>query len=118
MIAGHYRLHDILREIDRNKTTLIRWEEQGLIPRACKDSRGWRYYSHEEVDEIVRLVKETNYFQTAKKINTLRHLERSPVPSLSSGGTESRDLSIPLPLVTLGVASVEMTNNTQPSPLT
>ena len=63
MIAGHYRLQDILRQIDRNKTTLIRWEEAGLIPRAQKDSRGWRCYTKEQVDEIVRLVVETNYFQ-------------------------------------------------------
>lgn len=64
MIAGHCRLNDILARIDRNKTTLIRWEEAGLIPKARRDSRGWRYYSAEQVDEIIRLVQETNYFQT------------------------------------------------------
>ena len=63
MIAGYYRLQDILREIDRNKTTLIRWEEQGLIPKAPKDSRGWRYYTKEQVEEIISLVKETDYFR-------------------------------------------------------
>ena len=63
MIAGHYRLQDILREIDRNKTTVIRWEEEGLIPKATRDSRGWRCYSKNQVDEIIRLVRETNYFQ-------------------------------------------------------
>jgi len=63
MIAGHYRLQDILREIDRNKTTLIRWEEKGLIPKAHKDNRGWRCYTKEQVDEIIRLVQETNYFR-------------------------------------------------------
>lgn len=62
MIAGHCRLNDILAKIDRNKTTLIRWEEAGLIPRARRDSRGWRCYTAEQVDEIIRLVRETNYF--------------------------------------------------------
>lgn len=63
MIAGYYRLEDILREIDRNKTTLIRWEEAGLIPKARRDSRGWRCYSKEQAEEIISLVKETNYFR-------------------------------------------------------
>ncbi len=63
MIAGYYRISDILKRIDRNKTTLLRWEEMGLIPKARRDSRGWRYYTAEEVEYIVRLVKETNYFQ-------------------------------------------------------
>ena len=63
MIAGYYRLQDILQQIDRNKTTLIRWEERGLIPKAQKDSRGWRCYSKDQVDEIIRLVKETDYFR-------------------------------------------------------
>ena len=63
MIAGYYRLQDILREIDRNKTTLIRWEEEGLIPKAHRDSRGWRCYSKDQVEEIIRLVRATNYFR-------------------------------------------------------
>ena len=48
---------DILREIDRNKTTLIRWEEAGLIPKAQRDSRGWRCYSKEEAEEIIGAVE-------------------------------------------------------------
>jgi hypothetical protein len=63
MIAGYYRLEDILRQIDRNKTTLIRWEEAGLIPQAKRDSRGWRCYSKEQVEEIITLVHQTNYFR-------------------------------------------------------
>ena len=63
MIAGYYRLQDILQQIDRNKTTLIRWEDAGLIPKAHRDSRGWRCYTKDQVDEIIRLVTETNYFQ-------------------------------------------------------
>lgn len=63
MIAGHYRMKDILREIDRNKTTLIRWEEEGLIPKAHRDSRGWRCYTKDQVDSILEKVKTTNYFQ-------------------------------------------------------
>lgn len=63
MIAGYYRLQDILQQVDRNKTTVIRWEQEGLIPKAQKDSRGWRCYTKEQVDAIIALVKNTNYFR-------------------------------------------------------
>lgn len=63
MTEEKYYLKDILRRIDRNKTTLIRWEERGLIPKAKRDSRGWRYYSKEEFEKILKLIKKTNYFR-------------------------------------------------------
>lgn len=63
MLAGYLRINDLLKRIDRNKTTLLRWEAAGLIPTAMRDSRGWRYYSQEQVDEIVNLVKESDYFK-------------------------------------------------------
>lgn len=58
-----YRLKDILEKIDRDKTTLIRWEKEGLIPQAKRDSRGWRYYSKSEVSEIITTVLNSNYFR-------------------------------------------------------
>jgi DNA-binding transcriptional MerR regulator len=63
MSEEKYYLNDILKKIDRNKTTLIRWEEQGLIPKAKRDSRGWRYYSKKELKKIIDLIKETDYFR-------------------------------------------------------
>lgn len=62
MISGYYRIHDLVERIDRNKTTVIRWEEKGLIPRAPRDSRGWRCYTQELLDEIISLVRKTDYF--------------------------------------------------------
>lgn len=62
-IAGHYRLKDILKRIDRKKSTVLRWEAAGLIPTAQRDSRGWRIYSEQEVAFIVEKVLETNYFR-------------------------------------------------------
>jgi len=58
-----YFIKDVLKKIDRNKTTLIRWEEMGLLPEAKRDSRGWRYYTKNEINEIVDLIKTTNYFK-------------------------------------------------------
>jgi len=58
-----YRLKDIQERIDRDKSTLIRWEKEGLIHKAKRDSRGWRYYSREEVMSIVNKVLSTDYFR-------------------------------------------------------
>lgn len=63
MLTRYFRINDILQRIDRNKTTLLRWEAIGLIPKARRDSRGWRYYSQKQIEEIVKLVKETDYFK-------------------------------------------------------
>ena len=57
MFGKKYRLIDIAREIDRDKSTIIRWEDLGLIPAAKRDSRGWRYYNDKEVKAIIELVK-------------------------------------------------------------
>ena len=67
MLAGYYRLNDILKRIDRTKTTILRWEAQGLIPKAKRDSRGWRYYSEREVKEIINLIKKNKFFQNLAK---------------------------------------------------
>ncbi len=58
-----YRLKDIQEKIDRDKSTLIRWEKEGLINKAKRDSRGWRYYSQKEMMGIVNRVLSTDYFR-------------------------------------------------------
>ena len=63
MSRERYYIKEILIRIDRNKTTLIRWEESGLIPKAKRDSRGWRYYTEQEIEYILKRIKETNYFR-------------------------------------------------------
>ena len=62
-----YRIKDIEEKIDRDKTTLIRWEKEGLIPKAKRDSRGWRYYSNEQVKDIVNKVLSSDYFRNIPK---------------------------------------------------
>lgn len=63
MLAGYYRLNDIMREVDRDKSTLLRWEKEGLIPKAKRDNRGWRFYTGEDFQEIIRLIEKTRYVQ-------------------------------------------------------
>ena len=62
-----YRIKDIEERIDRDKTTLIRWEKKGLIPEANRDSRGWRYYSKEQVRDIVKKILSTDYFRNVPR---------------------------------------------------
>jgi len=63
MAKEKYYLNDISKKIDRNKNTLLRWEREGLIPKAKRDSRGWRVYTKKEVQQIIKLIKETSYFR-------------------------------------------------------
>ncbi len=63
MAEKKFYLNEILKRVDRNKTTLIRWEEEGLIPRAKRDSRGWRFYTEDEIEKVINLIEETNYFR-------------------------------------------------------
>ena len=71
MAEKKFYLNELLRRVDRNKTTLIRWEEEGLIPRAKRDSRGWRCYTEREIESIVKLIKDTNYFRKSRVVNYL-----------------------------------------------
>lgn len=67
-MGKEYRLTDIARQIDRDKSTIIRWEEMGLIPIAERDNRGWRYYSEEQAMHIINLAKKTNYFRDNERL--------------------------------------------------
>ncbi|MFH0892647.1 MAG: MerR family transcriptional regulator [Candidatus Falkowbacteria bacterium] len=67
METKKYRLKDIEEKIDRDKTTIIRWERDGIIPKAKRDSRGWRYYSKDEIVNIVDKVLSTDYFRNMQR---------------------------------------------------
>lgn len=57
-----YKINDLVKALDRDKTTILRWEKEGHIPQAKRDSRGWRYYTEDEFQGILKKVKETRYF--------------------------------------------------------
>jgi len=63
-----YKIKDLALRLDRSILTIKRWERQGLIPKARKDSRGWRIYTESEVRDILRLVQETNYFRNGSAV--------------------------------------------------
>ena len=57
-----YKIGELARELDRSTLTIKKWEESGLIPRAKRDSRGWRYYTDEDISRIKEILKENKYF--------------------------------------------------------
>jgi len=63
-----YKIKDLALRLDRSILTIKRWERQGLIPKARKDSRGWRIYTEAEVRDILRLVQVTNYFRNGTAV--------------------------------------------------
>jgi DNA-binding transcriptional MerR regulator len=63
-----YKIKDLALRLDRSILTIKRWERQGLIPKARKDSRGWRIYTEAEVRDILRLVQATNYFRNGSAV--------------------------------------------------
>jgi len=66
MAENLYKIKDLALRLDRSILTIKRWERQGLIPQARKDSRGWRVYTEEEVQAVLKKVRETNYFRNGK----------------------------------------------------
>lgn len=61
-----YKIKDLALRLDRSVLTIKRWEKQGLLPKARKDSHGWRVYTEAEVQVILKKVRETNYFRDKK----------------------------------------------------
>jgi len=58
-----YKISELAKKLDRSPLTIKRWEARKVIPKARRDSRGWRYYTEDEVKELIKIVKENNYFQ-------------------------------------------------------
>ena len=57
-----YRIGELAKELDRSTLSIKKWEENGLIPKARRDSRGWRYYTEDDINEIKRILSENEYF--------------------------------------------------------
>jgi len=52
------RITDIVKATGLSKSTLIRYEAEGKLPRAKRDGRKWRYYTEHERDHIVTTLRE------------------------------------------------------------
>ena len=54
------RVKDLEKIVDRDRNTILRWEREGRIPRARKDSRGWRFYTEEDISQIKSYLSRNN----------------------------------------------------------
>ncbi len=43
--------------LDRTVLTIKRWEAESIIPKAKRDSRNWRYYTPDDVNEIRKIAE-------------------------------------------------------------
>lgn len=59
---NYIRVKDIEKIIDRDRNTILRWEREGKIPHPQKDSRGWRFYTDEDIERIKEFIRNNNYW--------------------------------------------------------
>jgi len=48
---------DVARRAGIHKLTLLRWEREGKIKGTRRDHRGWRYYTEEDAQRVIRLAE-------------------------------------------------------------
>lgn len=60
--SRRYKIGELAKELDRSTLTIKKWEENGIIPKAKRDSRGWRYYTTEDIRNIKEILRESDYF--------------------------------------------------------
>lgn len=56
----YIRVKDLEKIVDRDRNTILRWEREGKIPPAQKDSRGWRFYTQEDIEKMRNLIAKNN----------------------------------------------------------
>ena len=66
MVNKNYkRIKDLEPIIDRDRNTILRWEREGKIPPAKKDSRGWRFYTEEDIEALKNYLRSMNSYYNA-----------------------------------------------------
>lgn len=57
MLDGRFSITEVAKELGVTTKTITRWEKAGKVKRAKRDWRGWRVYSHQELEEMKGLVE-------------------------------------------------------------
>ena len=55
--ARKFKTKEICLKYDISRSTLFRWESEGLITGVERDWRGWRLYHPDNLKEIERIIK-------------------------------------------------------------
>ncbi len=53
----YYNSSELARLVGVSKNTLIRWEEEGVIPAPLRDGRGWRVWTKDVLEKIIEIKK-------------------------------------------------------------
>ncbi|RKY28304.1 MAG: hypothetical protein DRP61_02060 [Candidatus Omnitrophota bacterium] len=53
-----YKIKDIAQELGVSIQTVKNYENLGILPKAKRDEKGWRYYTQEDLIKIKALYKE------------------------------------------------------------
>ena len=61
MSGPYYKTNELARLVGVSKNTLIRWEEEGLIPPPMRDGRGWRVWSKDALEKIIEIKKSKDF---------------------------------------------------------
>jgi DNA-binding transcriptional MerR regulator len=55
-VTTHLDINDAANLVNRSPATLRRYERAGIIPPARRDRSGHRWYTHEDVERIHRII--------------------------------------------------------------
>jgi predicted site-specific integrase-resolvase len=69
-----YRIKDIEKILDRDRNTILRWEREGKILPARKDSRGWRIYTDEDIQKIINYISNANPYYSSATIGLNKNI--------------------------------------------
>jgi len=52
---GHYTLTEAAEMVGVCPKTIIRWEKADRIAKPCRNWRGWRVFTRQQIGEMIRL---------------------------------------------------------------
>lgn len=115
-----YRLIDLVKRLDRDKSTFLRWEAAGKIPRAKRDVRGWRYYTPDDFATVVRLAEIEGNLPSSIAPDALQSehpaiLDLRAIPSVAGDGSAvARDEATVEPLTPESVIGIGVQRSVPP----
>ena len=54
---GRLTITEISKELGVTTKTIMRWEKAGKVEKAKRDWRGWRIYTHDDLQELKSLIE-------------------------------------------------------------
>ena len=56
-VDGRLTITEISKELGVTTKTIMRWEKAGKVKKAKRDWRGWRIYTHDDLQELKSLIE-------------------------------------------------------------